>query len=110
MDASLLARVTTYPLRASVETTPARPSAGCSSGTDCWSGSRTPTGPTLHLLALGGGAGRVELDANPNPLRTELAPLDLGVSDGTLPLPTAPGLGVEPDPQALRLYALDPAA
>lgn len=65
---------------------------------------------SLHLLAVAGGTGRVELDANPNPLRTELAPLDLRVTDGTLPLPVAPGLGVEPDPQALRRFALDPAA
>lgn len=65
---------------------------------------------SLHLLAVVGGTGRVELDANLNPLRTDLAGLDLGVKDGTLPPPTGPGLGVEPDPKALRRFALDPAA
>jgi L-alanine-DL-glutamate epimerase-like enolase superfamily enzyme len=65
---------------------------------------------SLHLLAVAGGGGRVELDANPNPLRTELAGLDLGVCDGALSVPTGPGLGVEPDPKALRRFALDPAA
>jgi L-alanine-DL-glutamate epimerase-like enolase superfamily enzyme len=60
---------------------------------------------SLHLLAATGGAGRVELDANPNPLRTDFAPtLDLRVIDGTVSLPIGPGLGVEPDPDLLRHY------
>jgi L-alanine-DL-glutamate epimerase-like enolase superfamily enzyme len=62
---------------------------------------------SLHLLAATGGAGRVELDANPNPLRTDFAPaLDLRVTDGTVSLPTGPGLGVEPDPDALHRYGI----
>lgn len=47
---------------------------------------------------------------NPNPLRTELASLDLGVCGGTLPPSTGPGLGVEPDPQPIRPLAPHPAA
>lgn len=60
---------------------------------------------SLHTLAAIGGGGRVELDANPNPLRTDLGDIDLTVRDGFLPLPDGPGIGFAPDPDALRRFA-----
>lgn len=60
---------------------------------------------SLHLLAAIGGDGRVELDSNDNPLRTELGPLDLSVRNGALQVPPGPGFGFEPDPAALRALA-----
>ena len=52
-----------------------------------------------------GGPGRIEVDANDNPLRTDLAPLDLMVRDGRIAVPTGPGLGIEPDADALKRMA-----
>ena len=57
---------------------------------------------SLHTLAAIGGKGPIELDANPNPLRTELGEIDLGVSDGTLQIPPGPGHGFIPEPGALK--------
>ena len=42
------------------------------------------------------------MDANPNPLREQVLPLK--VVDGWATLPDTPGLGVEPDLQALASY------
>lgn len=57
---------------------------------------------SLHLLAVIGGDGRVELDINDNPLRSELGAIDLQVRQGKLPVPFGVGFGFEPDPAALR--------
>lgn len=58
---------------------------------------------TLHALAgLGASNGWAEVDANPNPLREQVFPLQ--VVDGWATLSNAPGLGVEPDLQALARY------
>lgn len=52
---------------------------------------------SAHLLAATGGAGMLEIDANPNPLRDELAG-PLGKPDeGYCTLTDAPGLGEIPD-------------
>lgn len=52
---------------------------------------------SAHLLAAVGGAGLLEIDANPNPLRTLLcSPLDR-IRDGSATLTNAPGIGVDPD-------------
>lgn len=59
---------------------------------------------SLHLLAAVGGAGFVELDANANPLRTDLCDLDLSVSEGRVRVPTGDGIGVVPNTDALRRY------
>lgn len=59
---------------------------------------------SLHLLAAVGGAGLAEWDANPNPLR-ERFPLP-DVVDGAITLPDAPGLGFEPDLDALSEFAV----
>jgi D-galactarolactone cycloisomerase len=60
---------------------------------------------SLHLLAAVGTAGSVqEVDANPNPLREEVLPLE--VRDGTVTLDDTPGLGVEPDLKRLARFVV----
>ena len=64
--------------------------------------------PASSLAAMPvrrGGPGHIEVDANDNPLRTDLAPLDLLVRDGRIAVPTGPGLGIEPDADALKRMA-----
>lgn len=61
---------------------------------------------SAHVLAAVGGNGPVELDANPNPLRTDLGKIDLTVIDGTLTLPKGPGHGFLPNPSALRSFCV----
>ncbi len=61
---------------------------------------------SAHLLAAVGGDGLLEIDANPNPLRSIIA-VDLeDVQDGRVTLPARPGLGVEPDLRALDRYLI----
>ncbi|MBM3650733.1 MAG: mandelate racemase/muconate lactonizing enzyme family protein, partial [Alphaproteobacteria bacterium] len=57
---------------------------------------------SLHLLAAVRGPGMLEVDANANPLREGLLGDRFCVDDGCVPLPGAPGLGLEPDLAALR--------
>lgn len=57
---------------------------------------------SIHTLAAIGGHGPVELDSNPNPLRTDLGEIDLTVTEGKLCVPTTPGHGFTPDPVALK--------
>lgn len=52
---------------------------------------------SAHLLAAVGGAGLLEVDCNPNPLRGLLAMPEPRLADGLFHLTDAPGLGVEPD-------------
>ncbi len=52
---------------------------------------------SAHMLAAEGGGGLLEVDANPNPLRTLLAPVFSRPHDGRCKLGEAPGLGVTPD-------------
>lgn len=61
---------------------------------------------SAHLLAAVGGGGMLEVDANPNPLRTLTCGPLAHVVDGTAMLTDAPGLGVAPDLQALREFAV----
>jgi len=61
---------------------------------------------SAHLLAAAGGDGMLEIDANPNPLRTLTCGALVSVRDGVATLADAPGLGVEPDLQALERYAV----
>lgn len=57
-----------------------------------------------HLTAAGGDPNSIlEMDVNPNPLREAMAP-PLPVRDGTVTLPDAPGLGIEPNLDALADY------
>jgi L-alanine-DL-glutamate epimerase-like enolase superfamily enzyme len=57
---------------------------------------------SAHLLAAVGGGGLLEIDANPNPLRSECCGPLARVTAGRARLDEAPGLGIEPDPGALR--------
>lgn len=57
---------------------------------------------SIHTLAAIGGSGPVELDSNPNPLRTDLGEIDLEVDDGHLRVSKAHGHGFIPDPAALK--------
>jgi len=57
---------------------------------------------SAHLLAAVGGAGMLEVDANPNPLRSASCGALARVRNGLARLDEAPGLGVEPDLDALR--------
>ncbi|KQP20032.1 mandelate racemase/muconate lactonizing enzyme family protein [Pseudorhodoferax sp. Leaf267] len=51
-----------------------------------------------HLLAAAGGGGMLEVDANDNPLRTELSPALRNIDgEGCITLGDAPGIGVVPD-------------
>lgn len=60
---------------------------------------------SMHLLAaIGTEGGYLEVDANPNPLREEVFPLQ--VREGVATLTDAPGLGVEPDLASLARYAV----
>lgn len=59
---------------------------------------------SMHLVAAAGGGGYAEVDANPNPLREDVFPLE--VVDGWATLPEAPGLGVEPDLARLERYVV----
>ena len=52
---------------------------------------------SAHVLAAVGGGGYLEIDVNPNPLRTELLNKPPRIVEGQFVLPDAPGLGVEPD-------------
>lgn len=55
-----------------------------------------------HLLAAAGGDGMLEVDANDNPLRTELSPALRHIdAEGYIALGDAPGIGVEPQPEQI---------
>jgi len=62
---------------------------------------------SAHLLAAVGGGGMLEIDANPNPLRTLTCGSLAQTSAGTATLSDTPGLGPAPDLQALRQYAVN---
>jgi len=58
---------------------------------------------SAHVLAAHGAPdGWLEVDANENPLRTELCPPLARLAHGRIRLDEQPGLGVEPDLEALR--------
>ncbi len=57
-----------------------------------------------HLLAAAGGGGMLEIDSNPNPLRSMLCGPLGAIDNGRATLSDAPGLGVEPDLEALRPF------
>ncbi|WP_431271067.1 mandelate racemase/muconate lactonizing enzyme family protein [Dankookia sp. P2] len=61
---------------------------------------------SLHLLAAVRGPGLLEIDANPNPLRSLLAGPVLRVADGMVAVPEAPGLGIEPDAASFGRYVV----
>lgn len=59
---------------------------------------------SAHLLAAVGGDGMLEVDCNANPLREMLATPYPPLRDGRMTLSDAPGLGVEPDLDALKMF------
>lgn len=61
---------------------------------------------SAHLLAAAGGDGMLEVDANPNPLRTLTCGALARVADGTATLTEEPGLGIAPDMTTLREFAI----
>jgi D-galactarolactone cycloisomerase len=61
---------------------------------------------SAHLLAAVGGDGLLEIDANPNPLRTSLCGPLADISDGRATFAASPGLGIEPDLSELSRYAV----
>ena len=50
---------------------------------------------SAHLLAAVGGEGLLEVDANPNPLRSRVADPATGIFEGKLHMVDRPGIGVE---------------
>ena len=61
---------------------------------------------SAHALAAIGGVGMLEVDANPNPLRSATCGPLANVSDGCGVLNNRPGLGIEPDLAGLQAYAV----
>ncbi|MEP1964275.1 mandelate racemase/muconate lactonizing enzyme family protein [Tateyamaria sp.] len=61
---------------------------------------------SIHTLAAIGGNGPVELDSNPNPLRTDLGDIDLTVTNGMLGVPAGIGHGFLPDSKALETLSV----
>ena len=57
---------------------------------------------SVNLLAAVGGDGRLEVDTNQNPFRTELIADVPGIRDGLFHLSDNPGIGIEPPVDAMR--------
>ncbi|MFM1759810.1 MAG: hypothetical protein RLY75_1081 [Pseudomonadota bacterium] len=61
---------------------------------------------SAHLLAASSSTGMLEIDSNPNPLRSLLStPLD-GISDGKVVLSSKAGIGIDPDLDALSQFLI----
>ena len=61
---------------------------------------------SAHLLAAAGGDGLLEVDANPNPLRTSTCGPVAQVVEGRVRLSERPGLGDQPYLAALRAFVV----
>ena len=48
----------------------------------------------------------LEVDRTPNPMRDEMYSVGLNISEGMVEVPTAPGLGVEPDRSAMKPFCV----
>ena len=63
---------------------------------------------SLHLIATLPGSPWLEFDRSSNPLRKELAVEPIVTeADGTVPVPTGPGLGIELDRDAIARYRIN---
>ncbi len=60
---------------------------------------------SAHLLAASGQDGLLEMDVNPNPLRTEVLSGALTPQEGWVGLPGSPGLGLTPNLAAMKAWA-----
>ncbi len=69
-------------------------------------GSAVGLAASLHVIAADARDGMVELDANENPLRTELSSLNLQVREGSLACPRGPGLGLTLNQEVLERYSV----
>lgn len=69
-----------------------------------WLGGGVGLVASMHLKAIVGGAGYVEVDSNPNPLRDLFAGGYLRPTDGKIMLSAHSGLGVTPDLDAAREF------
>ncbi len=67
-----------------------------------WLGGGVGLLASAHLLAAIGGGGALEIDANPNVLRTQTCGTLAHVIEGRAVLSQEPGLGIAPDEAALR--------
>ncbi len=63
---------------------------------------------SAHLLAAAGGLGALEIDSNPNPLRTLLCGPLASIAEGFAALSEQPGLGATPDEAMLKEFAVTP--
>ena len=59
---------------------------------------------SAHLLAAVGGDGLLEVDANPNPLRSRIVEPATGIFEGTLHMVDTPGIGIESPIDALSEF------
>ena len=71
-----------------------------------WLGGGVGLLASAHALAAVGGGGMLEVDANPNPLRSATCGPLATVTDGCGVLNNRPGLGLEPDLAGLQAYAV----
>ena len=69
-----------------------------------WLGGGIGLVASMHLKAAAGGAGYVEVDSNPNPLRELLAAPVLAFDNGSVTLSDRPGLGASPDLDITREF------
>lgn len=67
-------------------------------------GTRVAAATTAHVLAAVGGNGYLELDVNPNPLRTLVADMDWDLRAGRLQLTDEPGNGLQMRTDRLAPY------
>jgi hypothetical protein len=72
-----------------------------------WLGGGIGLMASMHLKAAVGGAGFVEVDSNPNPLRELLANPLPKITNGEVGLSDLPGLGIEPDLEALKPFLIN---
>lgn len=68
-----------------------------------WSGALC-LAASLHVAAVAPTFEVLEYDRTPNPLRDALVREPFDYSEGTVAVPQGPGLGVEPDPEAVLRY------
>ena len=80
----------------------------------CW-GTQLNLASAVHFLAttyVEPGRAEVaepllETDLTPNPMRDEMYGPGLKITNGTIEVPTAPGLGVEPNREVMELYCVE---